>query len=172
MAVSRKISRKLEYDRLAAHITGRFPVAKKEYVKPAVHSKQKEIGSGGVCAECLRWLKSLELWYPCTAERMATGVGLSPVGRMLRYGTKGRSDIYFVLNGRMFYLETKAGSGGYLSQYQIAFKNAVQSAGAVYWAGCSVDELKEFMQPYLELCPKKPGVADFSRDPELQGVEG
>lgn len=160
-------SRKNEYERLAAHITGRNLV-QKQYVKPAVRSSQKEIGRNGVCAECLRWLKSLDLIYPIVSERMATGAGLSPIGRMLRYGTKGRADIYTVLNSRMLYIETKAGSGGYLSTYQVQFKNAVEAAGAVYLTVCSKDELKEKMQPYLDACPKKAGVADFDNDPEFK----
>lgn len=99
---------------------------------------------------------------------MATGAGMSPVGRILRYGTKGRADIYFVLGGKIFYIETKGGSGGYLSTYQMQFKNAVEAAGAIYLTVCSKAELKEKMQPFLDMCPKLPGVADFDNDPELK----
>lgn len=143
--------------------------ASPQRIRPQVKTNQRETGSKGVKSDCLKYLKSLSLYYYSRAENMATGAGYTENGLFVHFGRKGRSDIYFTLDGRIFYIECKSGSGGYLSSEQVLFRGEAQDAGAVYLVVCSVNELKAALAPYLDKAKKKPGVADFENDPELQG---
>jgi len=166
--MTRKMTRAKQCERLGEFLLTGRKIPKPMRIKPVKKSNQRETGKGGVCDDCMKYLKSLELYYPCKVERINTGAGYSRDGRFMQYGKSGRADIYFTLSGRIYYIECKSGSGGYLSAEQIKFKINTVAAGATFWVVCSKSELKNSLTDILATTPKLPGTFDPDNDPELQ----
>ena len=90
-----------------------------------------------VLAACLDLLFALGVFH----HRNNSGALKTQKGHFVRFGTVGSPDIVCVINGKYCGVEVK-GTAGTLSAAQIAFQNALEAAGGVYWLIRSADELE------------------------------
>lgn len=155
--------RKQQYSALADIITGR-PVVRSQRVKPAIKTNQSE---ADVLRDCLAYLSRTSFYYPLKYDRLNNGAGNLGAG-FRQFGIKGAGDIIATLNGQHIEIECKAGKGGQLSIYQQARRAEIEAANGKYFIVYSATDLEREFQPLLAVCPKKPGIADFDNDPELQ----
>ncbi len=68
--------------------------------------------------------------------------------RFLRAGALGSPDIVVIIGGKYIGIEVKR-PGGVLRESQIAFRNAVNDAGGLYWVFDSIDSAVDHIQNYL-----------------------
>lgn len=111
-------------------------------VKPQVKSSRPE---REILEECKAWLVK----HGCMVDRLNNGAH-QDAGGFHFYGISGAGDLIGCLpGGRHLEVETKAGHGGRLSVAQQRRQKRVTEYGGVYCVVCSVEELEQFLQEYL-----------------------
>jgi hypothetical protein len=82
--------------------------------------------------------------------RQNTGAFKTKTGGFYRFGHKGAGDIVVIIHGRHIEIECKVGRNK-LSEHQIAFKEALESAGGIYIEARDLETVVEAVQLYRQM---------------------
>ena len=115
---------------LRERVTSKYPADKKE---------------AQVLKEIISELKKNRI----THKRLTVGKFYTGWGSTVSVGKKGESDLEIIMDGKVIYMEVKAGKGGYLSESQIKFREERTRQGFTYLTACSAQEAIDKLQPYM-----------------------